>query len=69
MVSSLSWRGDAEVSEADPTEHDSVGFIQLVCPLVCAKYARHGLAGTPTTHRSTPVRSHQGQNWGFSNHY
>ena len=63
MVSSLSWRGDAEVSEADPTEHDSVGFILLVG----AKSARHGLAGTPTTHRSQ-VRSHQGQNWGFSNH-
>ena len=64
MVSSLSWRGDAEVSEADPTEYNSMGFIQLVG----AKYARRGLAGTPTTHRSQ-VRSHQGQIWGFSNHY
>jgi hypothetical protein len=30
MVSSLSWRGDAEVSEADPTEHDSVAATLLV---------------------------------------
>ena len=51
-------RATPEMSEDDPTEHDSSDFSQLVG----AKNEHHELVGTSACHHSQQC-SHQGQNW------